>query len=254
MFKKALLISLGLAACMSASAAKLSAESSAMRAPAPATPGQHAYVLVLENRREVMEDGKKENYEGVTRELYGIPIARATADKTPMNQYLGERLRIGFQNAGWQSSYQPSAKGTRADALVQPLEMQKDGLALVVDMRDWNYDFGGFSPEFAYDVTLSVYDQQKTLLARREFKGIDPMPTGGWKHFKKRYAELYQTLFERFFADPDIAAALRGTPTLASVAAGTVEDRLRKLHSLLDQGLIDQVTFDREQQRISAEL
>lgn len=254
MFKKTLLIGLGLTICMSASAAKLTAESSAMRAPAPATPGQHAYVLVLENRTEVMEDGKKENYEGVSRELYGIPIPRATVDKTPMNQYLGERLRVGFQNAGWQATYQPSSKGAKAEALVPPLEMATGGLALVVDMRDWNYDFGGFSPEFAYDVTLSVYDHHKTLLARSDFKGIDPMPTGGWKHFKQRYAQLYQTLFDRFFADPGIAAALQGKATLATAATGTVEDRLRKLRSLLEQGLIDQVTFDREQQRITAEL
>ena len=43
------------------------------------------------------------------------------------------------------------------------------------------------------------------------------MPKGGWKHFKRRYAELYQDVFDRFFASPAILAALSGEQGGAAV-------------------------------------
>jgi hypothetical protein len=234
--------------------AKIKVEEYAMRAPPPSTAAAPINIVVLENRSEVLSGDKRESFEGVTRELYGIPIARNTPDNQPMSAYLGERIRLGFQSSGWTATYIPTTKGAEVERTLQALELTEGAVALTVNMREWNYDFGGFTPEQQYDVTLSLYDNQKRLLAKRDFKGVDPMPTGGWKHFKRRYSELYQTLFDRFFADPDIAAALQGRTSAALASVGTVEDRLRALKNLLTQGLIDQATYEQEQKRIVSEL
>jgi hypothetical protein len=237
--------------------AKIKVEEYAMRAPPPPTAAAPINILVLENRSEVLSGDKRESFEGVTRELYGIPIARNTPDNQPMSAYLGERIRLGFQSSGWTATFLPTAKGAESARAVQALDLPQGAVALAVDLHEWNYDFGGFTPEQQYDVTLSLYDSQKRLLATRDFKGVDPMPTGGWKHFKRRYSELYQALFDRFFADADIAAALQGRAaaiTTAAPATATVEDRLRALKDLLGQGLIDQATYEQEQKRIVSEL
>jgi len=234
--------------------AKIKVEEYAMRAPPPPAPAAPINILVFENRSEVLSGDKRETFEGVTRELYGIPIARNTPDNQPMSAYLGERIRLGFQASGWTATYIPTAKAAEVERAVQSLDLPDGALALVVDMREWNYDFGGFTPEQDYDVTVSLYDSRKRLLAKRDFKGVDPMPTGGWKHFKRRYSELYQTLFDRFFADADIAAALQGRASATTKTPGTVEERLRALKDLFAQGLIDQATYEQEQKRIASEL
>lgn len=239
-----------------AHAKKFTAESTAMRVPAPSTAGQAATILVLENRADVLSGDKKETFEGVSRELYGIPVARETNDHTAMSAYLGQRLRVGFQNAGYAASYVVARKGTAVGDAIQSIEPTAGGLVFVLDMRDWHYDFGGFKPSFLYDVTVSVYDGQKHLMAQKDFGGTELMPTDDhhWMSFKQRYAQLYQTIFDRVFATPDIKLALEGKPSLASVAKGTVEERLERLKAMFDQNLIDAETYEREKQRIVGEL
>jgi len=87
------------------------------------------------------------------------------------------------------------------------------------------------------------------------------LPKGGWKHFKRRYAELYQDVFDRFFASPAILAALSGektqtvpAPPEASSPTGTIEERLAALAELFEKGLIDEPAFRAQQDRILSEL
>lgn len=151
------------------------------------------------------------------------------------------------------ASYRATAKGSRADAVAG--QTDAPGVTFVVDLREWKYDYGGFRPSFNYDITVRIYDEKDRLLSSEDFSGTDRMPTArGWKSFKYRYAELYQTIFDRVFENPAIRTGLRGE---ASASAGPgrqhrgAPDPLRKL---LADGLIDQATFDREQQRVLSEI
>lgn len=201
---------------------KLTPQATAMRVPSSSVPGNRIDVLVLDNREEVLEGDKREDYEGVSREFYGVPVPRATNDGSTMAAYLGERLRIGFERAGYASAFIPSGKGARPEDRIASLDMGQ-ARAFVVDMRDWHYDFGGFKPSFYYDVTVLVFDRDHHLLASKDFKGEDFMPTGGLKYFKTRFAELYQTVFDRIFATEEIHRALQDQASVADPAAPATE-------------------------------
>ena len=253
MFKTAnLFVLICLLAMPAAQAAKLTPQTTAMRVPtAPPGDSKSASILVIENREEVLEGDKRESYEGVSRELYGIPLPRVTNDETTMAAYLGQRLKIGFDRAGYNATFVDSPKASKVEDRIDALEVGANTLIFVVDMRDWHYDFGGFKPSFLYDVTVYVYGDEKQLLAKKDFSGTELMPKGGWKHFKVRYAELYQTIFDRIFDTSEIKQALDGK---ASTTRGTIEQRLTQLQNLLDQGLIDQAAYDREKARIISEI
>lgn len=235
-------------------AAELSPESSAMRVPPLTGPARKVVIFVIDNRPFVLDGDKQESFEGLSRELYGIPIPRATNDRSTMATYLGERLRIGFQRANYEATYLPSPKGSLLGDRLRAQEAGNPDLFFVVDLKDWHYDFGGFKPSFDYDVSIQMYDDKRRLLAGQTLAGNELMPTGGWKHFKVRYAELYQTIFDRIFALPAITAALRGDGVSGTVVSATIEERLARLRKLLADGLIDQATFEREQQRVLGEI
>ena len=253
-----------LAACLlsaPAFAAKIVAEDYAMRVPAAATAGTDIRLTLIDSRPYVLEGDSDESYEGMTRELYGIPISRNTSDGTPLASYIGERLRIGFERAGYSATLVPSLKGSTAAERSRALAHDGPGLLMVITLREWSYDQGFASPEFTHDVTLDTYDAQGNWLATQDFQGTDPMPRGGWKHFKRRYAELYQDVFDRFFASPAILAALAGertdtvpAPAAPEAPAQTMEERLAALTDLLEKGLIDESAFEAQQQRILSEL
>src|SRR5690606_23070613 len=150
---------------------------------------------LIDSRPYVLDDDSDESYEGMTRELYGIPISRHTSDGTPLASYVGERLRIGFERAGYAATLVPSPKGATAAERSSALAHEGPGLLMVITLREWSYDQGFANPEFTHDVTIDTYDAQGHWLATQDFQGTDPMPRGGWKHFKRRYAELYQDVF-----------------------------------------------------------
>lgn len=253
-----------LAAClvsMPAFAAKIVPEDYAMRVPAATKAGTDIRITLIDNRPYVLDGDSDESYEGITRELYGIPISRNTSDRTPLASYIGERLRIGFERAGYSATLVASPKGTQAAERSLALSHDAPGLLMVITLREWSYDQGFASPEFTHDVTLDIYDAQGNWLATQDFQGVDPMPRGGWKHYKRRYAELYQDIFDRFFASPVILAGLAGertetvpAPAVPPAPVQTAEARLAALTELLEKGLIDESAFQAQQARILSEL
>jgi hypothetical protein len=241
---------------MTGHAYKLTPESTAMRVPPASTAGQAVTIFVLDHRPYVTSGAKPETFEGVSRELYGIPIDRDTHDDTRMADYLGRRLDIGFDRAGYAATYVPAPKAGQAEALLAAQPVPAGGWYFVVELRDWRYDFGGFRPSFKHDTEVRVFNAEGVLLAREIFGGMELMPqTPGWKSFKTRYAELYQNIFDKIFSAPAIAGGMAGTSTLpASAQPETVETRLARLRKLLEDGLINQDAHDREQARILGEL
>ncbi|MBF6025372.1 hypothetical protein [Lysobacter niastensis] len=238
-----------------AMAVKLTAEGTAMRVPITSAAAQPIGLTVIDNRPYVLNGDKREDFEGVSRELYGIPISHGTHDGSTMSAYLGERLRLGFATAGFKPVYHVTPIGSSVDTGMHAMPLATDGLAMVVNLRDWRFDFGGFRPSFKYDITVSVFDAQKKLLATEDFAGMDLMPqTKGWKSYKYRYAELYQMIFDRVFAVAAIHDGLQGKASLPATGKGPLEERLARLRQLMTDGLIDQATFDREQQRILGEI
>lgn len=252
-----------LAACLlsaPAFAVKILPEDYAMRVPA-ATNGTDIRLTLIDSRPYVLDDDSDESYEGMTREIYGIPISRHTSDGTPLASYVGERLRIGFERAGYTATLAASPKGSTAAERSRALAHDGPGLLMVITLREWSYDQGFARPEFTHDITIDTYDAQGHWLATQDFQGTDPMPKGGWKHFKRRYAELYQDVFDRFFASPVLLTALAGerTDTVPAPAAPetpsqTIEERLAALTDLLEQDLIDESAFRIQQERILSEL
>lgn len=245
------------AACLltsfSAAAVKIPADAYPMRVPASKQAGAKLQVTVIDNRPYVLSGESVESYEGMTRELYGIPISRNTSDRSTMATYLGERLRIGFDQAGYVATYQTSPKGSEPATRAAGMANNGQDRIFLVNLREWSYDMGFAHPEFTHDVTVNVYDGMGTLLSTQDFKGVEPMPTGGWKHYKKRYAELYQTIFDRIFASSLVTQGLAGTQTIAApagVATPTVEERLTRLRELRQQGLIDEAAFREQEERI----
>ena len=239
------------------SAAKIAPEAYAMRVPPAEVQGQAIHILVIDNRPYVLDGDSAETYEGMTREVYGIPISRNTADRTTMASYLGERIRIGFERAGYEATYTPSPKGSKPDARATEVANEAIDLIFVVDMREWSYDMGFAKPLFTYDVTVDVRDGAGNLLATQDFAAAEPMPTGGFKHFKRRYAELYQTIFDGIFAARGISDGLAGTPTISApteTPSLTVEERIAKLRDMRAKGLIDEDAYERQQERILSEL
>ncbi|MBJ6980905.1 SHOCT domain-containing protein [Luteimonas sp. MC1572] len=253
-----------LAACLVAApafAARIVAEDYAMRVPAASTPGTDIRITLIDSRPYVLDGDSDESYEGMSRELYGIPISRNTADRTPLAMYIGERLRLGFERAGYSATLVPSPKGTAAAERSRAMSHDGPGLLMVITLREWSYDQGFASPEFTHDVTIDSYDAQGDWLATQDFKGVDPMPRGGWKHFKRRYAELYQDIFDRFLASPVVLAGLAGertetvpAPAAPATPSQTIEARLAALKELRESGAIDESAYQAQQQRILSEL
>lgn len=234
-------------------AVEIAADAYPMPVPASQKAGTKMEVTVIDNRPYVLDGESAESYEGMTRELYGIPISRNTADRSPMATYLGERLRIGFANAGYAATFQASPKGSEPAARAAAMANSGNDLLFVVNLREWSYDQGFAHPEFTHDVTVDVYDGAGSLLSTYDSKGVDPMPTGGWKHYKKRYAELYQKIFERIFASPPVVQGLAGVQTIEAkpgTAGPTLEARLSRLRELRQQGLIDEASFREQETRI----
>lgn len=218
---------------MTGHAYKLTPESTAMRVPPATTAGQAVTIFVLDHRPYVTSGAKPETFEGVSRELYGIPIDRDTNDDTRMADYLGRRLDIGFDRAGYVATYVPAPKAGQAEALLAAQPVPAGGWYFVVELRDWRYDFGGFRPSFKHDTEVRVFNAGGVLLD----------------------AELYQNIFDKIFSTPGIAGGMAGTSTLPALAPPeTVETRLARLRKLLEDGLINQDAHDREQARILGEL
>ena len=190
-----------------AHAGRVTPETTALRVPPAAAPGARVDVLVIDHREDVLAGDEREDYEGVSREHYGIPLSRATYDRTPLAAYLGQRLRIGFDRAGYAATFAPSPKGSTPQQCVDALAAGQ-ARAFVVDLRDWHYDLGGLRSSFFYDVTVSVYDAEHRLLASKAFDGEETMPTIGWNDPKLRVVELYRTVFDRIFATDGIHRAL----------------------------------------------
>lgn len=201
-----------------ARAYRLGAESTAMRVPSATTAGRPIDVLVLDNRADVVNGDRHDNYEGVSRQNYGIPVAERTYDRTPLASYLGERLRIGFERAGYAPRFVPSPPGSTPDAFIGSMAAQP-ARAFVVDLHDWHYDYGGLRPSFFYDVTVLVYDARHQRVASQDFKGEATIALLGWKDYKTRYAELYQTVFDGIFAAEAIHRALGDAETEVAPAA-----------------------------------
>ncbi|WP_052772808.1 SHOCT domain-containing protein [Luteimonas sp. FCS-9] len=241
----------------SAIAVRIAHEDYPMRVPAAAGDGQVVTLTVIDSRPYVLDGDSKESYEGMTRELYGIPISRNTADNSPMASYLGERLRLGFEQAGYAATYEPSVKGTASDVRARSLTADGVDLIFLVTLKEWSYDQGFANPEFTHDVVIDVYTGAGHLLSSEAFNGVDPMPTGGWKHYKRRYAELYQDVFDRMFASQNLVAGLAGRSTIPAPdmpKGPSIESRLETLGSVHAQGLIDEETFKAQQARILLEL
>ena len=255
---KKILATAVLAACLltsfSAAAVKIPADDYPMPVPATQQADTRLQVTVIDNRPYVLNGESVESYEGMTRELYGIPISRNTSDRSPMATYLGERLRVGFNRAGYVATFQASPKGSEPAARAAAMAGSGQERLFVVNLREWSYDMGFVKPQFTHDVTVDVYDGAGTLLSTQDFKGVEPMPTGGWKHYKKRYAELYQAIFGRIFAAPAVTQGLAGVQTVdaqpGTTPAPTLEARLAKLRDLRQQGLIDEAAFREQEARI----
>jgi len=126
-----------------------------------------------------------------------------------MANYLAERLSIGFSNAGFEPSIITVPKGYSSKLVPIGKERNADGVKFVVDMRDWRYDLGGFRPSFKYDISVAVYSPGGSIYANEDFDGTELMPTGGFKHYTERYAEVYQNVFDKVFASQPIAEALK---------------------------------------------
>lgn len=251
------LLAFAVALPIPAMAVKIDHEDYAMRVPVAQAEGRVVKVTVIDSRPYVLNGESRESYEGMTRELYGIPISRNTADNSTMASYLGERLRIGFERAGFTSTYEASAKGVASQARAEQLAADGTDLIFLVTLREWSYDQGFARPEFTHDVTVDIYSGAGVLLGTEAFAGVDPMPTGGWKHYKRRYAELYQDIFDRVFASQDMVAGLAGESTVSVPklpAAPSIESRLEALGNIHAQGLIDEETFRAQQARILLEL
>lgn len=238
-----------------ARAVQIDAADYAMRVPPAAQSGQRVAISVIDSRPYVLSGESSESYEGMSREVYGIPISRETSDRKTMALYLGERLRIGFERAGYLPALVAAPKGSRPSMVAEGLASLA-GRAFVVELREWSYDMGFAKPSFTYDITVNVYSNGE-LLSSTEFSGADPMPKGGRKHFKKRFAELYPVIFERVFAHPEVAAGLAGRQIEVRgqrARAASIQDRLEELTRLLDAGSITADEYEAQRTRVLSEL
>ena len=249
------------AACLNASvpahAVDISADEYAMRVPATQSAGTRMHITVIDSRPYVLNGESAETYEGMTRELYGIPISRNTSDKSTMASYLGKRLQLGFEKAGYVATYQPSIKGSEPAKRVMDIAGDTQDLIFLVNLREWSYDQGFARPQFTHDITINIYNGKGELLATEDFSGVNAMPTGGWKHYKRRYAELYQTIFDQVFSATLVTTGLAGTPTASAPSTSTkltLEQRLSQLRELREKGLIDEETFREQEKGILSEI
>jgi len=202
----------------------------------------------------VISGAKTERFEGLDRLLSGIPISHETIDGSTMANYLAERLSIGFSNAGFEPSIITVPKGYSSKLVPIGKERNADGVKFVVDMRDWRYDLGGFRPSFKYDISVAVYSPGGSIYANEDFDGTELMPTGGFKHYTERYAEVYQNVFDKVFASQPIAEALKGHSSPLRKAGDPAEERIRRLQDMAKEGLITPADLDREKQRILKEI
>lgn len=245
----------GIMSICSGCATGLTPETTAMRVPHRA--GQNVKsvkIVVAENRPYVVSGDKSERFEGLTREVYGIPISRETNDGKTMSRYLAERLKVGFDRSGFNAAILDVPKGQNVSNLKSIGGGSNTDLTFFIDMRDWRYDMGGFRPSFKFDITILIYAKDKGVIAQEDFSGVERMPTGGWKHFKSRYAELYQTIFDSIFLSERIANGLRGEGNIPPLEGPSAEERIKRLQSMVEDGLITSEEMDREKRRILNEI
>lgn len=179
-------------------------------------------IAVVDFRTFILNGNKEEWFEGIFRDVWGIPSSYSRIDEfkeKPFAYYLSSKLKRSMDNAGSNATVVTVSKGTPFPKVID--ELRKIGVdsSLVVLMYQSRYDFGRTKPTYEYHFDLLVLDRKLKTLVHKSFRRFHQnMESSKQLSHDMDFSEdhelfdyttsLYKEMFETFLNDPKISGAL----------------------------------------------
>jgi len=161
-------------------------------------------VGVHDARPYVVSGNKPETFVGLMRGGFGNPFDVNTGSGKALATDMREVIEKAFVKRGMQVSavtIPPSQDARRAASTIAAAAGRRK---VLVTLEEWKSDTM-IRTELLFDVTLVVYDDKGTELARNRLKGTEPLAPSPHTSVPEAFARKFESLFD----DDKIIAALR---------------------------------------------
>jgi hypothetical protein len=168
-------------------------------------------VGVIEARPYVLSGNRGPRFEGIFRDQFGMPLPAFVAPdrpgKEPFVDLLSSMIKDGLSDAGSNVSVVSLPGGSSEDNAWKKMAETGASRYILMRVNESNWDDGGRSPTYKYDLALVVAGKGGTVLGSKYLSGTqsnrrvrrDPYDT---------YSLTYRGLIENMFSDPAIKQAL----------------------------------------------
>lgn len=184
----------------------------------PAKPVGTMGVAVVDHRPFILNEDKKEWFEGIMRGGFGIPHSLAREgefSEKPFAFYLATKLKESVEGAGGKATIVDVPRGTPLEKAIGEVTKAQVDSGLVVLIFQSRYDIGPVNPEYNYHFDLTVLGRDGRVFGRKAFYHFDQGLVLSEKYNLFDYmSEIYKKKFDSFLDDPEIKQAL------AAAAAG----------------------------------
>lgn len=169
-------------------------------------------VAVADHRPFIVNNDKKEWFEGIRRGPFGIPLSQGRfLDSTtkPFAVYLATKLQEALEKAGAIATVVEIPKGTPVQLLIERVKKANTGAGLAVVMYQSRYDVRLINPEYGYNFELIVIGPTGKTVGQKTFKAPNELLRLSTKYnLFDMMAEIYKQKFDIFLNDPVIKNAL----------------------------------------------
>jgi hypothetical protein len=177
-----------------------------------------AAIAVTDHRSFIVNNNKKEWFEGIFRGAFGIPHSLARPgvfNEKPFALFLANKLKTSLEGAGANVLIVQVPKGTPAPDAIKRMTDSQTRVGLLVEIHQSRYDIGLLNPEYGYSFKLVVVSPSGQLIGQKAFHGMDQKIELSTKYnVFDMMSEIYKKKFESFLNDQDIKTALDAAVTI----------------------------------------
>jgi len=171
-------------------------------------------VSVHDQRRYVVDGEKTPDFVGLSRGGFGNSFDVTTVSERPLAADVAERIARALTIAGYRATVIQANPKMMSARLLDAMAKSGAPRLVLVQIEEWKSDTYN-STTLAYDVTVRVFDRNKTLLGIATINGRDDL--GGSfmnppAHAKEAVPPAYKSKLEQLLNDPKIVRALQEAP------------------------------------------
>ena len=169
-----------------------------------------AIALAVQDRRPYVVSGNKpEKFVGLQRGGFGNPFDVNTSSGAAVASDLRDAIAKGLRAKGYAVTPVTVAPGDSGDAVKRKLadaRGKRSALVVMTELKSDSY----MNSSVAYDLALTVLDERGNSVASSSVRGEDNVAGSGMIADESKITEQVGRKLEQLFADPKVAAALRG--------------------------------------------